>query len=106
MACSLSGQWAGRWCVSCELLVLLVLGSRAGQGQRERRALSLLGPDAYVATVGGRDVLDDREPETRSTRGTVPGRVDAVEPLEDPVQLVMGDADALVDDRDLDHVVD
>ena len=30
------------------------------------------------------------------------GRVDPIEALEDPADLVLGDADALVDDRDLD----
>jgi hypothetical protein len=54
--------------------------------------------------VGGGDVLDDREPEPGTAGGSVPGRVDAVEPLEDPVQLVVRDADALVHDGDLDHV--
>ena len=73
--------------------------------QGERRALSLHGPHPYVAAVGGGDVLDDREAEAGAAGGAVPGRVDAVEALEDPVELVVRDADALVDDRDLDHVV-
>ena len=38
--------------------------------------------------MGGRDVLDDREAEAGATGGAVPGRVDPVEPLEDPVDLV------------------
>jgi hypothetical protein len=55
--------------------------------------------------VGGRDVLDDGQAEAGAAGGAVPGRVDPVEALEDAVELVGGDADALVDDRDLDGVL-
>ncbi len=51
--------------------------------------------------MGGGDVLDDRQAQPGPAGGAVPGRVDPVEPLEDPVDLLVGDADALVDHRDL-----
>src|SRR6187401_386656 len=51
--------------------------------------------------VGG-DVAHDRQPEPGAARVTAPGLVDAVEPLEDPVDVAGGDADALVGDHDLD----
>ena len=56
-----------------------------------------------LAAVGGGDVLDDREAEAGAAGGAVAGRVDAVEPLEDPVHLAGGDADALVGDGEVDH---
>ena len=40
------------------------------------------------------DVLDDREPETRAARGA--GVVGAVEALEQPRQLLLVDADAVI----------
>ena len=75
----------------------------ARQGQGEGRALALDGPDPDLAAVGGGDVLDDRQPEAGAAGGAVPGRVDAVEALEDPVDLAGRDADALVGHRDVDH---
>ena len=60
------------------------------QGQRERRALALDGPDPHVAAVGGGDVLDDRQAQPGAAGGAVPGRVDPVEALEDPVDLAGG----------------
>ena len=74
----------------------------AGQGQGERRPLALDRPDPHLAAVGGGDVLDDREAEAGAAGGAVPRRVDAVEPLEDAVELVRRDADALVGDADVD----
>ena len=74
----------------------------AGERQGEGRALALDRPHGDVAAVGGGDVLDDREPEAGAAGGAVAGRVDAVEPLEDAVDVLGGDADALVDHRDLD----
>ena len=50
-------------------------------------------------------MLDDREAEAGAAGGAVPGGVDAVEPLEDPVDLAGRDADALVGDGDVDGEV-
>ena len=47
-------------------------------------------------------MLDDREAEAGAAGGAVPGGVDAVEPLEDPVELLGRDADAAVGDADVD----
>ena len=44
-------------------------------------------------------------PEAGAAGGARARRVDPVEPLEDPVQVGLGDADALVGDRDLDRGV-
>ena len=56
-----------------------------------------------TAAVVGRDVLDDGQPEPGAAGGARSGRVDPVEALEDPVQVRLGDADALIgsatDDR-------
>ena len=48
-------------------------------------------------------MLDDREPEAGAAGGAVPRRVDAVEALEDPVELLGRDADATVGDADVDR---
>ena len=48
-------------------------------------------------------MLDDREPEAGATGGPVPRRVDAVEALEDPVELSCRDADAAVGDAEVDR---
>ena len=50
----------------------------------------------------GGDVLDDGQAETGATGGPVARRVDPVETFEDPVQLLVRDADALVDHGDRD----
>src|SRR5690349_331433 len=76
---------------------------RARQREGEGRSLALDGPHADLAAVGRCDVLDDGQSETGASGGPVARRVDAVEPLEDAVELPAGDADALVDDRDLHH---
>ncbi|CUR55454.1 hypothetical protein NOCA2270089 [metagenome] len=52
--------------------------------------------------MGGCDVLDDGQPESGAPGGPMTGRVHAVEPLEDAVDLGRRDADALVGDRDVD----
>ena len=44
-------------------------------------------------------------PRPGAAGGPGAGRVDAVEPLEDPFQVALGDADALVGDADLDDRV-
>src|SRR5690606_8074553 len=82
-----------------------VAGEVARQHQGERRPLALDGPHLHVAAVGGGDVLDDGEPQAGAAGGAVAGGVHAVEALEDALDLLRGDADALVDDRDLDGPV-
>ena len=77
----------------------------ARQGQRERGALALDGPDPDLAAVRGGDVLDDREAQAGAAGRAVASGVDAVEALEDAVELVGRDADALVGDADVDDVV-
>ena len=52
-----------------------------------------------------RDVLDDREAQAGAAGGARAGAVHAEEPLEDPLQLVLRDADALILHGDLDHPV-
>ena len=49
-----------------------------------------------VAFVVGGDVADDRETEPRATGVAAAGPIDAVEALEDPVEVLGGDADAAV----------
>ena len=55
--------------------------------------------------MGRRDVLDDGQTESGPTGGPVSSGVDAIEALEDPVDLARRDADALVGDRDVDAAV-
>src|SRR6476660_5588690 len=59
----------------------------AGEREGEGRALSLHRPHGDVAAVGGRDVLDDREAEAGAARRAVARGVDAVEALEDAVDV-------------------
>lgn len=49
-------------------------------------------------------MLDDGQPQTGSPGGAGAGGVDAVEALEDALLVLVGDADALVGDGDLDEV--
>lgn len=63
-----------------------------------------LRPDAHVAAVVLHDVLDDAEAEARAARRPGSGLVDAEEALEDAVEILLGDPDALIGDRDLDDV--
>ena len=51
------------------------------------------------------DVLDDRQSEPRSTGVARARRIGAEEALEDAIDLILGNADALVGDRDLDNAV-
>ena len=69
-----------------------------GQPQGERRAGPSLAPHGDLAAVVGGDVLDDRQAEPGAAGGAGTGRVDAVEALEDALQVLVGDADALVGD--------
>src|SRR5690606_31077592 len=74
-----------------------------GQAQGERRALAGLGPHGDLAAVVGGDVLDDAQAEPGATRVARARRVDAVAALEQARPRLGRDADALVDDGDLDH---
>src|SRR5262245_39862863 len=67
---------------------------RYGQGEGGPRALDAAHRDP--AAVRGHHVLDDGQPETGAAGGAGPRRVDPVEALEDPLQVALGDADALV----------
>jgi hypothetical protein len=48
------------------------------------------------------DVTDDREAEARAARAAAARLVDAIEPLEDPVEITCRDAHAVVGDDELD----
>src|SRR5450759_2813882 len=69
------------------------------------------GPAAHFAPYGHRpavrlvDELDDRQAEAGTARGPAPVRVHPEEPVEDPLLIGVGDPDAIVGDRDLDHLV-
>src|SRR3954447_20867507 len=78
--------------------------TRLRQPQGEGGALTLGAPHRDLPAVRGGHMLDDRETESRSARGTGAGRVDAVEALEDALLVLVGDADALVGHGDLDQV--
>ena len=77
-------------------------GYRKAQG--ERRPGAFRAPDAHLAAVVGRDVLDDGQSQAGAAGVAGPGRVGPVEPLEDPLDVALRDADALVGDADLDLV--
>ena len=79
--------------------------SRDGQPQGEGGPLALLAPDRDLAAVRGGHVLDDGQPQPGPAGGAGPGRVDPVEALEDPLQVPLRDADALVRDADLGGVL-
>src|SRR6185436_5688931 len=61
--------------------------------------------DVDTAAVVGGDVLDDGQAQAGAAGRPGPGLVSPVEPLEDPVDVVRGDTDALVGDVDLDPVI-
>ena len=63
-----------------------------------------LAPHGDLAAVVADGVLDDREAETGAAGRARPGRIDAVEALEDPLLLLLGDPDALVGHGDLDDI--
>ncbi len=86
------------------LIIRLPVDIRTGNGQPqgERGARALDAPHAHPAAVVGGDVLDDGQAEAGAAGGPGPRRVGPVEPLEDPLQVPLGDADALVADGDLD----
>src|SRR6476659_10875089 len=67
-------------------------GERAGHGQPSAGSCGRLDR----SRCGSDDVLDDRKPEACADRR--PGVVCPVEPLEQPGQLLLGNADAVVGD--------
>src|SRR5262245_59265639 len=76
--------------------------SPSGQGQThgEGRALALDAGHAHLALHAQDQVLHDREPQARPAGGARARLVDAVEALEDPVEVAARDADARVLHRD------
>ena len=85
----LDDQHGRMW--SSELLLRRGRGrlDRAGQrdAQDERRALALLRRHEHVAAVVGGDVADDRQAEPGAAGVAAAGPVDAVEALEDAVEV-------------------
>src|SRR6201992_1406308 len=79
-----------------------------GYPQRQRDGEG--GPRAFDApyghgpTVRRRHVFHDREAQAGTAGGPRTGRIDPVEAFEDPLQVALGDADALVFDADLHPV--
>ena len=71
-----------------------------GIREPERRALALARLDGDVAAVRLGDVADDREPEPGAAGAAAAGLVDAVEALEDPLEVARRDPDAVVADLD------
>src|SRR6202034_1892261 len=94
-------------------------GSRHGRGgavhddgtdserepEGEGRPRTLRAHHCHLSSVGGGDVLDDGQAEACAAGGTRPRGVNAVEPLEDPFQVPLGDPDPLVGHADLDRVI-
>src|SRR5579884_2214978 len=76
---------------------------RERQGELERRALAelALDPDAPAVSLDNR--LTDREAETRAPHLLLQIVVHPMELLEDPPELGLRDADALVGDLDARH---
>src|SRR5262249_46107224 len=70
------------------------------EGEPDRKGRSLAEPalHRHRATVGLREMLDNRESEARAAAGPGPGPAHAVEALEDVRQVLRGDALAGVAD--------
>ena len=77
---------------------LLNLRSSSRKLDAERGALVGLAFDADVAAEGLGEVLDDGEAEAGAAELAGAGFIDAVEPLEDAGEVLLGDADAGVGD--------
>src|SRR3954468_10463403 len=73
-----------------------VTGRGGRDRERERRSAALVGDDGDAAAVVVGDVADDGEAEAGAARVSGTGAVDAVEPLEDAVEVARRDADAVV----------
>src|SRR5699024_781235 len=74
-----------------------------GQPEREGRALAGQRPGGDLAAVIARDVLHDRQAQPGAAGRARAGAVHPEEPFEDPLQMVLGDADPLILHGDLDH---
>ena len=74
------------------------------QVERERRALPRLRRDFDLAVVQLDEVARQREPEAGPARARPAAVFGLVELVEDPLQLVGGDADSLVGDVDAHRV--
>ena len=80
----------------------MLAGGGGRDAQHERAALTFARRHLDVAAVVGRDVAHDRQAEARPTGVAAARLVDAVEALEDPVEVAARDARALVGDHELD----
>src|SRR5262245_26674701 len=74
-----------------------------GEEQGEAAAASRLGFDVQAAPVPVDDVLHDGEAEAGPAELPGAGRIDPVEPLGQPRDMLLGDAFALVGDAEGDH---
>src|SRR5690348_8628640 len=66
----------------------------------ERAALAPLARDDELRLVAQQHVLDDREPEARSSGVAGTAAVDAIEALRQPRNVLGGDADAAIGHRE------
>src|SRR6202000_3490803 len=82
------------------------LALRALEGQAHDGAALLAGLGDDRAVLGGRQAPDDVEAHPDAPEAAAVARLALHEPLEDPLVVTLGDADALVFDVDLDHRTD
>ena len=76
-------------------------GDRSGrQVDRERAADAERAFDGHAAAMRLHDVLDDRQAQAGAAELAAAGPIDAVEPLEDPREVLGGDAAAAIGDGD------
>src|SRR5436309_13971086 len=75
-------------------------GGRQRQFEGEGGAVALLRLHGDLALVGLGDVAHDGQPEAGAAGGPAARAVDTVETLEDPLQVAVGNPDAVVPDRD------
>jgi hypothetical protein len=71
------------------------VGPLVGHDEAEGRALAEAGVDPHLALVVRGDVADDGQAEPGASGGRLRALVDPVEPLEDPLEVGLGDADAV-----------
>src|SRR5439155_14585826 len=74
-----------------------------GQVERERAPLARRRDDPDLAAEEARDLPADRKPEPGAAVAAAGRPVRLLEGLEDDAQLVLGDPDPRVDDREADH---
>ena len=75
------------------------------EAQRECGTGALRAPHTNLAAMVDRDMLDDRKAQPGSAGDPRSSRVDAVEALEDALEVAFGDTNALVSDTDLDNII-